>query len=197
MKIQVGEIVINKTKKYLAPCINVYGARFGLEVNTITKVGLGIGDMITVKSGVRFEKHLFILVDVSSKLKQKTFNKFLIWIKDQIMYEDDYVYDDVQEGCLHMVVIKFPEQHYKTYETFKVSQFSKMYTKQDVNKFFAQRPEVQKVLIKDNNYKIEFVKSLNKQFGSTISPDEFEGELDFPVRKEEEVFNVHIIKNKV
>ena len=142
MKIQVGEIVINKTKKYLAPCINVYGARFGLEVNTITKVGLGIGDMITVKSGVRFEKHLFILVDVSSKLKQKTFNN----------------------------------------------------TKQDVNKFFAQRPEVQKVLIKDNNYKVEFVKSLNKKFETTISPDEFDGELDFPLRKEEEEFNVHLLK---
>ena len=116
--------------------------------------------------------------------KQKIYNKVLCINK----------YDDVQEGCLHMVVIKFPEQHYKTYETFKVSQFSKMYTKQDVNKFFAQRPEVQKVLIKDNNYKVEFVKSLNKKFETTISPDEFDGELDFPLRKEEEEFNVHLLK---
>lgn len=194
MTIQVGKIVINKTKKYLAPCIKAYGPKFESEINAITKVGVGIGDIITVKSGVKFEKHLFILVDTSTKTKIKVFNKFLTWVKDQVMYEDDYVFDDVQTGNFHMVIIKFPEKYYKTFETFKLSQFSKMYSRQDVNRFFAERPEIQKVLIKDNNYKIDFVKQLNKLFEATVPHEEFDGELDFPLRKEEEEFNTHLLK---
>lgn len=194
MKIQIGQIVLNKTKKYLVPCIKSYGSKFEQEITAITKVGIGIGDIITVESGITFEKHLFILVDTSTKPQIKIFNKFLKWIKNQLMYEDDYVFDDVQAGCLHMVIIKFPEKYYKTFETFKVSQFSKMYTKQDLNKFFNQRPEVERVLIKDNSYKFDFVKSLNKLFETTIQPEDFTGELDFPIRKEEEMFNAHLLK---
>jgi len=197
MKIQIGKIVLNRTKKYLTPCILSYGKVFESKINGIIKVGIGIGDVITMKSGITFEKHIFILVDTAPTINpkvynKKSFDKFLKWIKDQDMYEDDYAYDDVVTGHLHMIVIKLPQEHYKTFETFKRSQFSKMYTLADLNKFFDKMPEVQKILIKDSNYKIDFVKGLNKQFETTITPDEFEGELDFPIRKEEEVFNSHL-----
>ena len=197
-KLQVGQIILNRTKKYLAPCIRTYGPEFENCINSMIKVGMGIGDIITVKSGVHFEKHLFILVDTTSvlqpfKFNSRIFSRQMKWLREQPMYEDDYVFDDVQAGNLHMVVVKFPEKYYKAYETFKASQFSKMFTMEDVHRFFGKKPEIQRVLVKDHSYKIEFVKSLNDMFDTRVRPEEFEGELDFPIRKEEETFNNHLL----
>jgi hypothetical protein len=195
MKLQVGKILLNRTKKYLTPCIREYGQEFEKRMNGVVKVAIGIGDIITIKSGIRFEKHIFILIDTSPKPQgtgKREFKKFLDWLRDEMMYEDDYVFDDVRKGHLHMVVIKLPEKYYYTYETFRMSQFSKMYDKEDLDKFFNKRPEIKKVLIKDHSYRIEFVKSLNEMFGTTVDPEEFEGELDMPLRKEDEIFNAHL-----
>jgi len=194
MKLQIGSIVMNKTKKYLIPCIKEYGERFEKEIVSVDRVAYGIGDIITVKSGVRFEKHLFILVDTTSKFSARSFNRMITWLREQEMYEDDYVFDDIRDGHLHMIVIKLPEKHYHTFETFKMGQFSKMYTQKDVERFFSNKPDIKRVLIKEHSYRIEFVKSLNKKYGSTVSPEEFEGELDMPIRREEEEFNRHLLK---
>lgn len=192
MKIQLGSITINKTKKYLAPCLKVYGTEFEKKISSVWKIGLGIGDTVTIKSNILFEKHIFILCEVNKDVN--SFLRFMEWIKEQDMYEDDYVFDDIKNGCLHMLVVKLPEECYESFETFKRSQFSKMYSKEDVQKFFDSNSDTIKVLIRDHNYKVEFSNTIKKEYGVDLPVSEIDDnfELDFPLTEHEEVFNTHL-----
>ena len=192
MKIQLGSILMNKTKKYLLPCLWEYGEEFGKMFHTIWKVGIGIGDIITIKSNIKFEKHIFVLVNTAQNLA--TFEKFQLWIRDQPMYEDDYAYDNLLTGNLHMFVIKLPEKYYDTFETFKRGEYSKMYSYTDLVNFFARQPETKQVLVKDHKYKLEFSKQLKVQYDVDIKPEEIDDnyEFDLPPEKIDEIFNSHL-----
>lgn len=204
MKIQIGEVYMdkvteqktmypNKTRKYLLPCLREYGSTFLTKINNVFKVAVGIGDMVvTNNSENKYERHIFILLD-STKAKPY-FLKFMDWIKDQPMYEDDYVYDNIQKSTYHMVILKFPEKYYDSFETFKKGKYSEMFTNPEDFDFFKTYPEVQKVFIKDRNYRIEFTYKVNKIFGTTIKPEEWDGELDFPPTEKTDVFNHHLKK---
>lgn len=193
MRIQLGQILINQTKKYLVPCLKVYGAEFERRITAVWKVGFGIGDTITIKSNILFEKHIFILCD--TKANVTSFTQFLDWLKEQDMYEEDYAYDNLNDGCLHMIVIKLPEECYHSYETFKKSEFSNMYSKEDLERFFDKNSDVVKVLIKDHNYKIEFSRFIKEMYEVDIPAHEItdDFELDFPISEHEEIFNKEII----
>lgn len=208
MKIQVGEIYMdkvtqtkttypNKTRKYLLPCLKHYGEPFIHHINSVFKVAVGIGDFIVDKCGVTHEKHIFILLD--TKIANPFFKKFITWIKEQPMYEDDYVFDNIQKSTYHMVVLKFPEQYYSSFQTFKQGKYSQMFNQETIDLFFEKFPDVKKVLIKDHSYRIEFTKKLNKVFELNgqyqILPIEWEGELDFPPNSISEKFN-HNLKDK-
>lgn len=201
MKTQIGEIVMdkiskrpilaNKTRKYLLPCLKEYGRDFTSKLESVYKVAVGIGDIIVSNRGIKHEKHIFILA--SSSIARDFFIDFLEWIRDEDMYEDDYVFGNIQTSELHMIVIKLPTKYYDTYETFKLGSYSKMYSAKEVEALFSKKPQFRKVVIKDHDYRISFVKELNEMFGSSISPEEYDGELDLPPDKNE-VFNNHIKK---
>lgn len=189
MKIQLGEIAMNKTKRYLAPCLKSYGDEFGLKIHSIWKIAIGIGDIITVKSNISFEKHIFILVYPKNNIK--IFNNFMNWIKDQPMYEEDYAFDHIKNGHLHMLVIKLPEDCYHSYETFKKGDYSKMYTPEELQEFFDQESDTFKILIKDHNYKLKFSSMLKKEYDIDLTPEEIDDkfEFEFPIKDVEEIFN--------
>ena len=202
MKTQVGEIYMNevinqklnkpnKTKKYLLPCLQAYGKEFESMINSVFKVGIGVGDIVIQNRGIRHEKHLFVLID--STIAKKFFIDFLYWIREQPMYEDDYTYGSLLDAKYHMVIIKLPIQYYDTFETFKLGKYSEMYTKKELDSFFKKDSIYRKVINKDSDYKIKFVGELNELFNSTVSPEEYDGELDLPPDKDE-IFNNHIKK---
>jgi hypothetical protein len=206
MKIQVGEILMdevtnqrifypNKTKKYLLPCLKQYGDVFISKLSNVFKVAVGIGDVITDNHGFKHEKHIFILLD--STVATAFFIKFLAWVKDQPMYEDDYVFGNTQKSNYHMIVLKFPETFYEAFDNFKQSKYSQMFSQETIDGFFHKFPTVKKILVKDHNYRLNFTKKLNKKYDLEgiyqIKPEEWEGELDFPI-DEEEIFNNHIKK---
>lgn len=187
MIIQLGKIVINKTKKYLTPCLKNYGTEFEQLYNSIFKVGLGIGDLVLIRSNISYEQHVFILIDIDRS--KHHFIKFLDYVKNEAMYEDDYAYDDIQHGNLHMVVIKLPESCYKATYQFKKSQFSKMFTSDEVKRYFKEHSDEKAVIVKDNNYRIKFATMLNSMYETNMNPDEFDGELDFTIKQHEEYFD--------
>lgn len=187
MLIQIGSIYMNNTWKYLTPVLTEYGSEFVERFNSVWKVAVGIGDMVLIKSKIRYEQHLFVLLD--SKSGKKHFTSFMEWIKDEDMYEDDYCFDDINNGRLHMVIIKLPKIGYKAIENFKHSQYSKMFTIDKVNEYFADKPDLKKVIVKDKHYRFEFVKKLNHLYDTAINPEEYEGELQLPIRKNKEYFN--------
>ena len=185
MKIQIGSTYMNKTTKYLAPCLRDYGEMFRNKIRSVSKLAIGVGDMVLIDKNVALEKHIFILID--TKTNVTTFIDFLAYIRIQDYYEDDYIFDDANTGRKHMVVISIPEKYTKTLDNFKNNKFSEMYTLEDVNRLFKE--DVQKVLIKDHNYKVEFGKNVNKIYNSTVEAEEWDGELDFPINLKEEIFN--------
>lgn len=197
MKIQLGSITMNRTKKYLLPCLKAYGKEFEKHISSIFKLGVGVGDMMLVKSGIHYEKHIFILVD-TSKFKVQL-KKTLDWLREQPMYEDEYAYDDIVGGHLLMLVIKLPEKCYKAREWFMHSQFSKMYSMADIDRYFKDS-DVKGVLIKDHNYRIQYARQLNMMYKTTLTDKdavEMEGEVDFPIRQEEETFGTDILNQSL
>lgn len=196
MKIQIGEIIMgkvgqklplhNKTLKYLTPCLKKYGIDFEQMYNSVFKIALGIGDIIIIDQEKKYEQHLFILLD--TRLYPKNFIVFLDWIKEQEFYEDDYVYGDIKKSPCHMIVIKIPEEYTDSLDKFLEGKYSEMFSTQDIDELFYKHPDQVKVLKKDHNYKIRFVHTLNKLFVSTVIPDEYDGELDLPPNKQDEIF---------
>lgn len=205
MKVQIGEVYMdrvtnqksiypNKTRKYLLPCLKEYGTDFMFRLNNVFKIATGIGDIITDDCGFHHEKHIFILID--SSISTKFFIDFLKWIKDQSMYEDDYVFDNIQRSTYHMVVLKIPEKFYQTLDYFKQGKYSHMYDMETIEAYFEKLPDSKKVFIKDHDYKITFTERVNIRFGTTITPDEWHGELEFPPTAKTEIFNHHLKKVK-
>lgn len=180
----------NKTREYLLPCIKEYGPAFIRKFNDIFKVAIGIGDIVVINRGLSYEKHLFILLDTT--IANTHFIRFLEWIRSEYMYQDDYVFGDIQKSKHHMIVIKFPEKFHEVISKFYKGKYSEMFKQGDIETYFSKLPDTQKILIKDHNYKIIFVKKLNSEFGTQITPDEYDGELDFPPRPDQEVFNNHL-----
>ena len=201
IKLQIGKIFMNRTRKYLFPIIKDYGSDFTSKINTLFKVAVGIGDMIVDHCGIHHENHLFILVDTMHNTSQ--FISLLDDLRRHPCYEDDYVYGNVSKTRFHMIVIKIPEKYLSSLSNFKQSKFSQMYSKEDVVKLFNSdsllTKEIISVLIKDHNYKFEFAKMIQKEFSVpefTENDIDDDSELDMQVLDREEKFNVPYKKLK-
>lgn len=211
MKIQVGEVQMSKvssqiiiksdnveeviptskTTKYLVPCLKEYGEKFTTMLRAVYKIAAGIGDAILINRDIKHEKHVFLLLD-SAKPMHVHFNNFINWIREQEYFVDDYVYGDIQKSSFHMVILKFPENYYDSFQTFKLGKYSEMYNAEGIDKFFGNHPETKSVLIKDHNYRIKFTAKVNKLFDTHAKPEEFIGELDFSPTEASEIFNHHL-----
>lgn len=205
MIIQVGEIqmdkvtqqkiIYNKTRKFLLPCLKEYGSEFLTKFNSVYKFAAGIGDVIVTQERSKkpeFERHIFILLD--STIATSFFIEFIDWVKDEHYYVDDYVFGNIQKSNYHMVILRFPEKYYDSFTTFQEGKYSKMFNSETIEKFFHNYPDVKKIFIKDYNYRIVFTKRLNRLYGSTLKPEEYDGELELPPTDETELFNHHLKK---
>ena len=209
MDIKIGKIKINKTKKYLLPCLKVYGQEFMSHINSLFKLGVGIGDVIATHSSIDYNEHIFILVDTSKYLDNSKkivikeagvkFTNTLKWLKSQEFYEDDYIYDLPYEGELHMIVLKFPRQYRNALVNFKKGKFTKMFSsKKEIEEIFMKNKETVYILTGEKKY--EFMDKINKEYFLTekdyLKPEQFphDLEVDFPPKREEEYFNAYIFK---
>jgi hypothetical protein len=167
---------INKTGKYLAPCIQKYGQEFTQKFTAISKIAYGIDDLCSQK----YNNALFVLVN--SKRKSREFNSFLSYFRNHESYIDDYAYDNPIFGNMYMLVIKIPKESYNAYKYFKEGKYSLMYSDDDIEKLISA-PNTYNVLTKQKHYKKEFIKVLNKIFnGVSITEDELGNrELDLPI----------------
>ena len=205
MNIQVGEIIMdrvtkqriifpNKSRKYLLACLREYGEEFAFRISDIFKVAVGLGDIVVRNRGFKHEKHLFVLVDVS--VAYSFFVTWMEYFKKHKAYQDDYVFGNFTKSNLHMFIIKFPEKYYDAFETFKLGEYSKMYKKADIDRFFSNHKEYSQVLLKDKNYRFRFARQLNAKYGTTLTAGDIseDMELDEPPTEESEIFNTHLKK---
>lgn len=197
MKIAIGQIFLdengskmmleNATRRYLFPCLKEYGEEFVDKISNVFKIAVGIGDVIVYKAGLKYHQHIFILIDTT--ISSDFFIDFISWIKDQPMYEDDYVFDNIQKTNMHMVVIKFPERLEEAIDKFREGRYSSMFDVYTIQELFSRHIKTSLVLTKNENYKPVFVKEINTKFNTDLKVSEYEGELDFPLKEAEEVFN--------
>jgi len=189
----------NNTRSYLFPCLKKYGNEFvDLIVKELHKVKVCIGDVIYTKTtgGTEFPC-LFFLIDTS--VQTGRFLNALERLKKEGYFVADYVYDDIKNGNLHMIILKFPSENIDAFYKFINGEYSKMYSGEDIELLFngklrskeamEQRQYVINVLKKDPEIKPSFVRFLNLQFGSNITEEQFDGELELPIRTNEEYFN--------
>lgn len=187
MRIQLGTIYYNKTKKYLLPCLKAYGEEFEAKISDLFKLAVGIGDFALIDMGLKLEEHIFILVDTN--LSRRNFINTVNWLKLQDYFGFEYAFDDLHLGHLHMIALKIPVDYKKSYVKFANGKYSEMYNMEALHNFFGDRKTEMKVFMKDKNYQMEFVQCVNDLFNTNADPITWSGELEFPPKKEEEYFN--------
>jgi hypothetical protein len=213
MQIQRGKLYENKTWRYLYPCLKFYGEELMKNLGSFFKLAVGVRDFNRKDE----PNCLYILIDTNIPLAsdsqirdyKERFSKFLDWLSYQEYYVSDYIY----EKDMHMLVLRIPKEYSSTYINFTKGQYSKMYSLKDIRDYFKylQIPNkelelkqngklkiIKDVLNKEKSYIKTFVDIVNKEFKTTASVNDFiEAELDFPPKKEEEIFNYEVVKEAV
>lgn len=209
MQIQSGKLYENKTWNYLYPCLKSYGSTLMKHLNSFYKLGVGIKDHnIDIEEG----NCIYILLNTNLSSPQislinyrENFSKFLDWIRFQPYYVIDYVYDGLDKGEKHMLVLKIPDSYNKAYSRFLKGKYSEMYTSKEINELFplskldnkdlenkinSRLQKVRNVLFRNSNYLETFRKQVNEEFGVNCSLNDLKDhELDFPPDLKEESFN--------
>lgn len=218
MQIQSGKLYENRTWKYLYPCLKHYGPELMNYLTSFFKLGVGIADSNVSVDG----NCIFILIDTNIHLAnsveiakyKSTFSKFLDWVKYQYYYVKDYVYEDLDSGEKHMIVLKLPHKYDISYMSFIKGKYSQMYEQKDINTFFGyitinsnkeaekkindKLDITRKILKKDSSYIKTFVDIVNRDFDTDVQVSHFkDAELDYPPKLSEEMFNYKKTNNGI
>lgn len=187
MKLEIGKLYVNKTYKYLYPVIKSFGETFLVKHSSLWKLATGIYD--DSFNGKDEDKRLiFVLYD--KKHKPKLFQNVLQYFKYQDYYYNDYAYDDIVNGRMHMVVFKIPEKFYDAYDYFKKSQYSMMYSEEEISLLFKAVEKGLDVMHRTNEAFDRMIAITKNSFNVDITKKDLIGnELDFPLENVKEIFN--------
>lgn len=195
MEIKIGEIYMNKTWRFLLPCLRGHGDTFVRKFNPLFKLAVGIHDTLTNGAKISEGRSIYIMCD---KITQgKYFEEFLEWIKFQEYYVADYCPDsEILTSRKHMFIIKIPEIFNDAYDNFLQGNYSMMYLDSEVNLLFSSSTKKKEynILKRDSSIIEEYVAEVNKEFkltGNDVpTAEDFKyAELEFPLKKVEEIFN--------
>lgn len=191
MNIQIGECYVNKTWRFLLPCLRGHGDVFVRKFNPVFKLAVGIHDMLVDGSPIMNGRSIFILCD--KLVHQREFENFLEWIKYQSYYIADYCPDsEILKSRKHVIVVAVPERFNDAYDHFLQGSYSTMYLEDEIKLLFSGEVRKQEydILMRGAKTVDDFVKKVNIEFGTTAMPEDFKmAELDFPLVKTEEIFN--------
>jgi hypothetical protein len=188
MLISVGHFYKNQTRRFILPVVKDYGQELIVRLNKVTKLAVGASDLILPKA---LDNHIFILVDTTKTTEY--FINTLEWIRKQSFYETDYAFDDIQIGYQHMLVIKIPSVHKNMISTLLDSKYSKLYLPNEVQNYFKENDLRFKILTRDVEQTKRFVGWVNKEFDTYFDYEEWDNEVELPVKYENEVFNSHLV----
>lgn len=191
MHIEIGKYYVNKTWRFLLPCLRGHGDVFIRKFNPVFKLAVGIHDTLLDNSRKSDGRSIYILCD---KLVNKiAFDEFLNWLKYQGYYIADYCPDsEILKSRKHVIVLKIPEVFSDAYDHFLQGNYSLMYLEQDLKLLFSNPARQKEYDILSRNSKIieEFTKKVNDEFGTTVESEHFKNaELELPLKKIEEIFN--------
>ena len=191
MQIEIGKYYVNKTWRFLLPCLRGHGDIFVSKFNPVFKLAVGIHDTLLDNSKKSDGRSIYILCDKFTN--RIAFDEFLDWIKYQDAYIADYCPDsEILKSRKHVIVISIPEVYNDAYDNFLQGNYSLMYLEQDLKLLFSSSTKQKEYDILSRNPKIieEFTKVVNKEFKTNAVIDDFKNaELELPLKKTEEIFN--------
>ena len=191
MHIEIGKYYVNKTWRFLLPCLRGHGDIFVSKFNPVFKLAVGIHDTLLDNSKKSEGRSIYILCDKFAN--RIAFDEFLDWIKYQDAYIADYCPDsEILKSRKHVIIIKIPEVYNDAYDHFLKSNFSLMYLDEELKLLFSNPGKKKEYDILSREPKIieEFVKEVNKEFKTNAIVDDFKNaELELPLKKTEEIFN--------
>ena len=191
MEIVKGCFYTNRTKDYLLPSITTeLGKVFKQKSSTqIYKLAVGVYDKLLDGTNILKGRNAFFILVDKTVIPQE-FKKFKDWLKYQDFYITDYQY----EHDKHMFVIEIPEILNDSYNNFKKGAYSKMYNKEQLDKYFLtdNKTYPYKVLTKHPSMRMKFIEKVVDKFQVEVKESDFlDAEYDFPpsINPEKEVFN--------
>jgi hypothetical protein len=205
MDIKIGKQYVNKTWRFLVPCLRGHGTTFVNKFNPLFKLAVGIHDTYLDGSTISNGRNIYILID--KKYKPNEYEKFMDYIKYQDYFKGEYCPDsEVVSSRKHIVIIEVPKQFNNAYDNFLQGKYSKMYSDDELKILYASilakksLTDDQKAKMRD--YEIlsktgtdglnTFLKSVNEEFDVIVNPSDFttpETEWELPLKKKEEIFN--------
>lgn len=191
MDIQIGKLYKNKTWSYLLPCLRGHGDFFIQKFNHTYKLAVGIHDSLLDGSPISNGRNIYILVD--KDFNKTAFNDFRNYVTAQEYFIGDYCPDsELLTSRKHMFILSVPTVFNSAYDQFLRGQYSKMYTKEEIEILFSHPTKLRefRVLRRDPKALDDFVLNLNKEFKVMSNPDDYlTAEWDLPLKKKEEIFN--------
>jgi hypothetical protein len=107
MIIEKGNFYVNKTWRFLMPCLRGHGEEFVTKFNLVYKLAVGIHDTLLDDSKLSNSDNIYILCDKS--INQHRFDEFLEYIRNQIYYVVDYCPEsEILESTQIMIVLNIP-----------------------------------------------------------------------------------------
>lgn len=203
MEIGIGKQYINKTWRFLAPTLKEYGSSFIKKFNGMHKLAMGIYDDTFEDTSVFDGRNLFILLD--SYYQHKYTQDTLVGLRTQDFYVKDYPFtSNIKHSREHMLVLKVPDRYYHAYDMFLEGKYSKMYSFEECNAFYADLLQQEYINSDDHRKLLDYDILIKRSsqvdiiFKNKIY-DEFNQEIDvydlknmeweLPLVNKEEVFN--------
>jgi len=189
MQIKIGQYYVNKTWKYLLPCLKDYGITFESKYNSLFKFAAGIHDTALDGSDLENQKLIYVLID--KKYKPKITYNIMDYMDNQDFCIANYAFDDLEEGRKHMFIFEIPEKYHDAYDEFLKGRYSSMYTPDEIQRLFpSETSEARQVFDRTDEAIDRMIRNVKNSFGTTITKKDLVGaELDFPIEKVKEIFN--------
>lgn len=196
MKIQIGKFNRNKTYSYLFPIYKIIDISIIKKLDKLNKIAMGIYDMNVHNSLFTENNCIYILVDNNEKNEnQINIAAFLAELSINKLLLGKYLVEPHLKNFPLMIVVKIPYFYKETYKHFLKGNYSKMYSKEEIEFLFASNSKERGVLEKNPTRFPFFIKEVKDRFGvQKLDIKEFyDKEWEFPLLNEEEIFSY---KNK-
>ena len=193
MQIEIGKYYVNKTWRFLLPCLRGHGDSFVSRFQPLFKLAVGIHDTLLDGSDISKGRNIYIMID--KLYKPDLVNAFMNWVKYQEYYKGDYCPDsDFVKSRKIVIIIEVPKMFNNAYDMFLKGRYSKMYSPEH-SKILFSHPDRKKeldILNLSPKSKEDFIGIIRDEFDTNISITDFDEplkELELPLKTCEEIFN--------
>ena len=178
--LKVNNVVKNRTLFYLSKVFRLYDSNLYGKIKRLKPIAIAIDDYFYNNDS---NTSLFVLI--SAKLDIDS-------IRDCKIFDTDYIFDDIIDSKLRMLVFTFPDNYNKYFDKFKESRYSEMFTQEELEIIFPtvsdKNDYVYSILSNTEFRRKQFLRLTNTMFNTTLSLSDTTNS-DFPIKINNEIFN--------